>query len=97
MVTVRIKDHVAQASSYEDGQIIFDLISPSLRSGEVVNISFEGIQAVPSSFINAAFVQLLEISTFEQIKESLRIIQSTKFINDLIRRRFEFADENKAP
>ncbi|NVO05244.1 MAG: STAS-like domain-containing protein [Rhodoferax sp.] len=90
MVTIRIADHVKQASTYDDGQVIFNLIADKLGKDDQVAVSFEGIQAVPSAFVNAAFLQLLEVATLDTIRRKLSIQDSTKFINDLIRSRFEF-------
>lgn len=92
MVKIRITDHVTHASSYDDGQVIYDLIAPNVRAGETVEVSFQGIHAVPSAFINAAFLQLVEIAPLPRVKAALRVTDSTKFINDLIRRRFAFVE-----
>ena len=91
MVNIRILDHVERASDYNDGQVIFDLIKYDVIEGRPVSVSFDGISAVPSAFVNAAFIQLLEVAPVEQIRETLKIVDSTRFINDLIRRRFEFS------
>lgn len=94
MVAIKIIDHVAQASSYEDGQKIFNLIIEEIKSDRPVEISFQGIHAVPSAFINAALVQLIEFVPKEQIFRNLKISNSTKFINELIKRRFSFIEDN---
>jgi hypothetical protein len=92
MVVVRILDEVAQASSYEDGKVIYDLIAPHVASGDPVTVSFAGLHAVPSAFINAALIRLVEVAPIAQVRNNLRIIDSTKFINDLIRDRFKFVE-----
>jgi len=91
MVEIRILDHVERPSDYNDGQVIFDLIKNEILEGRPVSVSFDGITAVPSAFINAAFIQLLEVASIDRIRETLKIVDSTRFINDLIRRRFEFS------
>lgn len=96
MDVIRIKEFVVRPSTYEDGEIIFKLISPLIQKGLEVEVSFAGVHAVPSAFVNAAFVQLLEHAPIGQVKACLRISNSTKFINELIKRRFEFV-ENKGP
>lgn len=92
--TIRISDHVNQASGYHDGQIIFDLIVPSILAGIPIKVSFLGITAAPSAFINAAFIQLLEVTSIDQIRANLIISDSTKFINEMIKNRFEFSLKN---
>lgn len=95
MVLVRIKDHVQYAYTYEEGQLIFDLIAPALARGEVVTVSFDGIKAVPSSFINASLLQLTDRFSLDDIRSRLQIVDSTHFINDLINRGFETASHKR--
>ena len=92
MVVIRIQEHAPQASTYEDGQAIFNLLRPWLAKGEEVTLSFNGILAVPSAFINAAIVQLVEHVPVSQVRQHLRIADSTRAINDLIRARLEFVE-----
>lgn len=89
-MVIRILDHVRTASSYDDGNVIFDLIVNDIREGRPVHVSFEGVTSVPSAFVNAAFVRLLESMPFSHVQKSLRIEKSTKQINDLVRTRFAF-------
>lgn len=96
MATVRIIDHIQHPSTYEDGQVIFNLIAKEVRDGNPVEVSFEGLHAVPSAFINAALLQLVETVPLRQIFTALRITHSTKFINDMINRRFAFVAEQQA-
>lgn len=96
MVKICIKDHIATASTYADGQTIFALIRPKIEQGEVVELSFDGFLAVPSAFVNAALIQLLEHIPAPVIRTNLQISDSTKAINDLIRTRFAFVEENKS-
>lgn len=97
MVAIRIIDHVKQASTYDDGQVIFNMIQDDVRRGRPVELSFEGLHAVPSAFINAALVQLVESVPLQQITRNVKITHSTKFINELIKRRFEFVAEQQPP
>lgn len=94
MVAIRITDHVKQASTYLDGQVIYNLIANQVAHDHPVEVSFAGIHAVPSAFVNAAFLQLLETVSIDKVKRNLRIVDSTKFINELIKRRFDFVESN---
>ena len=89
-MVINILDHVKMASTYEDGEIIFKLISDAISKGETVTLSFKDIQSVPSAFVNSAILRLLEIFRFQQIRDNLTFINTTKHINDLIKSRFEF-------
>ncbi len=89
-MVIKIIDYVKNPSTYEDGEKIFKLISAAINKGESVSLSFESIPSVPSAFINSAIIRLLETFSFEQIKQHLSFINTTKHINDLIKSRFDF-------
>ena len=93
-MVINILDHVKTASTYEDGEIIYKLISDAIRKGEPAALSFKDIQSVPSAFINSAILRLLEEFSFQQIRENLTFINTTKHINELIKSRFDFVLSN---
>ncbi|MCB5015119.1 STAS-like domain-containing protein [Streptococcus mutans] len=66
------------------------LVEDTLRAGEEVMVSFEGVSDVSTSFVNSAFINLLENFTFKTIKAKLSFIKSTIQINKLIKERFTF-------
>ena len=94
-MVIRIADHVETHSTYKDGEVIYRLIAERLRAGEVVTLSFAGIKSIPSAFVNAALVKLLEEFEFEYIQSRLTIVDSTRQINRLIKDRFYFATERR--
>nr|WP_179959078.1 DUF4325 domain-containing protein [Streptococcus mutans] len=61
-----------------------------MRAGEEVRVSFEGVSYVSTSFVNSAFIHLLENFIFNTIKAKLSFIKSTIQINKLIKERFVF-------
>jgi STAS-like domain of unknown function (DUF4325) len=89
-------DHVRQCSTYSDGQIIYNLLLPPIKRGEDVTLSFNGVTALPSAFVNSAIVRLVEEVPVEQIKAHLRLVDSTRQINELIRDRFAFVEAKLA-
>jgi hypothetical protein len=89
-MVVKVLEHVRSASSYDDGEVIFNLILPSVKAGKRVVVDFSGITSVPSAFVNSAFIRLLEHVPFSQVKATLSFAESTRQINQLIRSRFEF-------
>jgi hypothetical protein len=95
-MVVRILDHVANCSSYADGDTIFNIIEPVIKRGEDVVLSFEGVEAVPSSFVNASIVRLIEVVSLKEIKMHLKVINSTRQINALIRGRIDFLAQTAA-
>lgn len=95
MVVVRPMDFLNQCYTAEDGAQLFKRIAPLIRKRQNVAVSFERVDSVPSSFVNAAFIRLLDEMPFSQIKEHLRIVNSTRQINEMIRDRFEFEEQRK--
>ncbi|MBA3695222.1 MAG: STAS-like domain-containing protein [Methylotenera sp.] len=94
-MVINILEHVKTASTYEDGEVVYNLIYDALSSGESVVLSFKDITSVPSAFINSALIRLLEVFNFEYIRNRLIIKDTTKHINDLIKSRFEFVVSKK--
>jgi hypothetical protein len=92
---IRILDHVQTYSTYEDGEVIYQLIAKELRDGRNVTLSFFGIKSIPSAFVNAALVKLIEEFDFDYIRSRLKIVDSTRQINRLVKDRFHFATKER--
>jgi hypothetical protein len=72
-MVIKIKEVVSSYSTYEDGEVVFKLIMPRIVKGESVTVDFSGVPSVPSAFVNAAFVRLLEHVSFERVRECLNL------------------------
>lgn len=99
-MVIKILEHVKNFSTYEDGDCIFRLIVGPVERGEDVVLSFEGIDAVPSAFLNASILRLAERVPVSAIKAHVRLVDSTKQVNDLLRSRMSFLErqlERKSP
>ena len=92
---IRILDLVETASTYEDGEAVFKRLVDEIDAGHEVIVSFAGIASVPSAFVNAAFLKLLETHSIEEIRALLKIRDSTKHINELVRSRFDFVSQHQ--
>src|SRR5579871_3178096 len=95
-MVINILDHISYCHSHNDGEVIASLITPHLKRGEQITLSFSGVYSVPSSFVNSAFIRLLDEFTFEYIRGHLMFVHSTKQINEMIKKRFDF-EVNKRP
>lgn len=89
-MVIRLLDHVDHCSTYAEGEVIFNLVAPAIKNGEDVTLSFAGVSAVPSAFVNGAIVRLAEEAPLAEIRKHLRIVDSTRQINDLVKSRFAF-------
>lgn len=89
-MVIRALDHVTQCYTQADGQKIYETIYPFLQRGDRVELSFDGVETVPSSFINTALIRLLDNVSFDKIKANLKFVDTTKQINEMIKIRFSF-------
>lgn len=91
MVTLSVRDLISDFSNNNaSGEILFQEIKNLFENQESVVVSFQGISEISSSFVNSAFIDLLEEYDFNYIRENLKFINSTKQINSLIKDRFSF-------
>jgi len=86
-MVIRVRDHVQRCQSWSDGDVIGQQIKRVLAARERAVVSFDGVGDVPSSFVNAAFVSLLDDYSFDFIKRHVSVVDSTSQINSLIKRR----------
>lgn len=90
MGLLRVTDFIDHCYTNSDGDKIKQLILNELDSGTKVDVSFQGVDSVSSSFINSAFIELLECYSFDHLKNHLGFVNTTRPINDAIKRRFKF-------
>lgn len=95
MVTIVVNNHLDNYISNDDGDKLFNLIRNCFYDNESVKISFEGIKGLNTSFVNSAFIRLLDYYEFNYIKDNLTFSNSTKQINTLIQSRFKFETQSK--
>lgn len=85
-MVIRALDHVPHCYTAEDGAVIFRLLVVRLDKERSIKLSFDGVSDVPSSFVNASIVALLERFDVEFIKSHLSIVDATQQIADMVRR-----------
>ncbi len=61
------------ALSFDDGQQLFDLIHPQLLTRQTVELDFEGVTSVSTSFFNVAIGQLLQDISSDVLNDKLVI------------------------
>ncbi|UOO77956.1 STAS-like domain-containing protein [Neisseria sp. Dent CA1/247] len=91
LTEIKIADKTKQFSTYEDGFKIYKAMKNAIDKGDTVNLSFDSILAVPSSFINGCFSKLIDDIGIENIKKNVKISNSTNSINNMIKRKFTLA------
>jgi hypothetical protein len=88
-MVIRILDIVPGANTHEQGARVFDALQKALRNPGPEVVSFDGVQTATSSFVHSAFVALLDHFSYRDLKARLRVIDSTRQINDMIKTRLE--------
>ena len=95
-MVIRALDYVPHCYSWDTGNEIAKIVRQSFARGDQITISFAGVTDVPSSFVNGAFISLLDDYSFDFIRAHLSFADCTRQITDMIRRRFSFETRGKA-
>ncbi|WP_367159935.1 DUF4325 domain-containing protein [Kozakia baliensis] len=94
-MVIEVLKHVPHCYSFEDGLIIAGLIACAINRSEVALVDFTGVNGTPSSFVNGAFVTLLDRYDYDDIKRYIRVINSSKQINTMIKERLAKASSER--
>lgn len=85
-----------RADTAEQGAAVHKSLQAALSRPGPIDVDFQGITTATSSFTNLAFVQLLKKWRLEEIKRRLRVVNSTRQINEMIKSRLEREGNNAA-
>lgn len=96
MVLIDVKTALKNYYTNDDGDKLFNIIVDNFENDNPIQVSFKGIDSLNSSFVNSAFIRLLDIYTFNEIREKLSFVDTNKQINLLILGRFKFEVKKKA-
>ena len=88
-MVIRVADIVPGADTADQGGQLFDILRQALHGPGTVTISFDGMHTATSSFVNVAFVALLDDFSYDDLRSRIRITNSTRQINDMIKTRLE--------
>jgi hypothetical protein len=94
-MAVNVLNLVPDCYSWRNGDIVRRYLHEELAAGRSVTLSFEGVKDVPSSFVNAAFVPLIDHFGLPYLKSHLFVVRSNRQINDMIKHRLEFEASHK--
>ncbi|MDD3757681.1 MAG: STAS-like domain-containing protein, partial [Advenella sp.] len=87
---IYILDYVSQCQTNDDGEKIFNIIYPYIKRHKDITLSFKGVTSIPSSFVNSAFIALLDYAPFDDIKRHLKFSDTNSQMNSMIKERFSF-------
>jgi hypothetical protein len=89
-------DHVPHCYTTKDGDALLRVLRSALSRADRIIVSFVGVGDVPSSFVNAALVPLLDQLSFDEIKRRLVIRDANPQIGDMVKRCFHNATRELA-
>jgi hypothetical protein len=84
-MVISVRTISRSADTTDQGQAVFAAVLKAADGGSAVVVSFDGIRNVTSSFANAAFAQLLDRFSLADVKGWLRVVDSNRQINDMIK------------
>ncbi|ANI75102.1 STAS-like domain-containing protein [Staphylococcus aureus] len=61
------------AVTSDQAEIIYKLLSDSIKKGENIEVNFEGITVLTTAFLNAAIGRLYDIADSKQLNEYVKI------------------------
>jgi hypothetical protein len=85
-MVIRIAGIVPSADTSDQGAKVLAAIRAALRNRRSATICFEGLNTATSSFVNAGLVPLLDDMSFREFQSRVRVVNSTRQINDMIKR-----------
>ncbi|QNT79297.1 STAS-like domain-containing protein [Entomobacter blattae] len=93
MTVLKVLDYTKHCHTSDDGDKILHAVLPYLQRGQDVCLDFQGVvSGVPSSFVNGAFVSLLDHGiTYDVIKKHLKLVNSHSQLNRLAKERVQKA------
>ncbi|MGV2494824.1 STAS-like domain-containing protein [Pelagerythrobacter aerophilus] len=83
---LRVLDIVRACNTAEQGEILFNAIWKRLKMEHAVNVSFDGVSEVTSSFINASIVRIVLEKDYSSVEDNLSISDISKPSAEMIRR-----------
>lgn len=85
-MVIAVLDHVAHCDTSADGDALYLVLHRALALASRVTVSFDGVDGVPSSFINASIVRLVEELGIEAVKSRIAITDVSGQVSDMLRR-----------
>ena len=93
MTMLFLEDYLTADYGNKDGNRLRKDISKRFDKGEDVTVSFKNVKGINTSFINSAFIDLLDTYSFSFIRQHLNFVDTTKHVNRTIKERFLFESE----
>ncbi|MEM7544051.1 MAG: STAS-like domain-containing protein [Pseudomonadota bacterium] len=83
-MVVRIADHLEGCDTNVQGAVVRDMIMSSFSQNDAISLDFSDVHNVTSSFVNTAFIEVLEHFGMPMIKSHLKITGANRQVAKLI-------------
>ena len=83
---VKVLDIVSRYDTSADGERLHAYLGSAFLRGDNLTLSFDGVDGVPSSFVNASLVQLTDELGRDRVRARLKIVDCTPQVADMLRR-----------
>src|SRR5687767_6450054 len=88
-MVVSVREIAGGADTAQQGERVRTALLRELSKGELVVLSFAGVQTVTSSFINTGFTPVIADLSVNGFKSRIRITEATRQIAESIKLRLE--------
>ncbi|HEX8624174.1 MAG TPA: STAS-like domain-containing protein [Allosphingosinicella sp.] len=83
---LKVLELVQDCNTAAEGAVVYEAVRAYIAKGQHITLSFSGADSVPSSFVNASIVRLVEELGFDQVRKSLAMVNCTPQVTDMLRR-----------
>jgi hypothetical protein len=94
-MVVKVRDIVDACDTSTQGHAVFDQIASNLKAGRDTVLDFNGMHGMTSSFVNCAFIPLLDFLPFDRIKQQLSLVGANRQIMNMLRDRMMIHAERR--
>ena len=88
-MVIVVRDIVDSCDTNAQGAVVSDVVLSYLTLGRSVTLDFSGVFNVTTSFVNTAFVDLLDHFSFDSVKAGLVLKNTNRQIGTLIKDRMQ--------
>lgn len=95
-MVITTRNIVAACDTYEQGTALRSVMLAQLQQHGAVAVSFEGVSNATTSFVNAAFVEMLRHMSFDDFKRRVQIVKAHRQVANMIKERMLFESQRQA-
>ena len=95
-MVITVRKIVAACDTYDQGTVLRGVLLSHIQEHGSVVVSFEGVSNATTSFVNAAFVEMLRHMSFDDFKRRVQITRAHRQVAGMIKERMLFESNRRA-